>query len=153
MLYNTLKRLIGEVQSVKAVITALKRGHYPVALAIVLKSPVSGKKSVQDGFSRMAERGMSEVMGQSHRFHQLYVKPQPFCQASCDLGDLHRMSQTGPVIVAFVVYKHLCLVLQLSKCLAMDDAIPVTLINAARIVIIFLIKPSPAVGIPHGINR
>src|SRR5699024_3281771 len=70
----------GQVQSSSVFFQSL---HYPEALSYVRKSKRADP--VQDLFSCVYERGMSQVMSQGNGLYQIYIKIQSLCNGPGDL--------------------------------------------------------------------
>jgi hypothetical protein len=80
----------------------------------------------------MAERAVTEVVRQSHRFREILVEPQDPRGGARDLGYLERVGEPGAKVVAFVIDEHLGLVLEPAKGGAVDDPVAVALERAAQ---------------------
>ena len=85
---------------------------------------------------------MSQVMTQRDSLGQVLIKEKSFCNCPRDLGYLHRMRQSRPIMVASRKEEYLRLVLQPSKSLAMYD--PVAIMLEGRPYITWRLRPLPA---------
>src|SRR5215217_3005215 len=97
------------------------------AQALLVMIEAAGDQIVEDALACMPERRMSKVVPERNRLGQLLVEAQHLGDAACDLRNLERVSQTRAVVIARWSKEDLGLVLQASKCLAVDHPIAVTL--------------------------
>ena len=82
--------------------------------------------------ARMAEGGMTQVVGQADGFDQILVELQGPGDRAAQLGHLQRMRQPRAEQVAFMVDEDLGLVDQAAERGGMDDAVAVALEGVAR---------------------
>ena len=75
----------------------------------------------------MAKRGMANIVSEADCLGEVLVQRQIACNRAADLGDLQGVRQPGDVVIALRVDEDLRLVLQPSKRLRVDDAVPVPL--------------------------
>jgi len=113
VLGNPLAGVAGEVQAGEPGVTRLELINDPQGLEIVLETAVSLHEVVQGSLTGVTERRLCEPLGY--------------------LGDLHGMSETGPVEVTLVVDVNLGLVLEPSKSHGVEDAVTVVLIGCTGV--------------------
>src|SRR5438067_13454070 len=101
-------------------------------MAVVLEPAVLLHAPVQGRLARMAERRMTEVMGQSDRLSQVFVKPQPPRDRPANLSDFQRVRQPSAVVVVRLIDEDLRLIHQPTKSRGVNDAIAVALIRRAK---------------------
>ncbi len=65
--------------------------------------------------ARMAERRVTQIVGQRHRFRQVFIGLKRPRQAARQLRHFQRMGQPGAVIIAFMLHKDLGLVLETAE--------------------------------------
>src|SRR5690606_35272456 len=80
----------------------------------------------------VAERRVAKVMGKAQGLGQILVKAERAGHRPADLGDLDRMGQTDPEMVAVGSDEHLRLMPQAAKGHRMDNAVAVALEDVAR---------------------
>ena len=97
----------------------------------------AGGKSV---FTCVTEGSVSQVVTQGDGFGEIFVQCQSTGDGTTDPGDLHSVGHTGTVVVTLGAEKHLGLVHQSAKCLAMDDPVSIPLVAGTDIVIVGLIR-------------
>ena len=159
MFQNAFAGFKTQVQSIKGRVTLFQRIHHAQALQVVLKTPAhdiagqqrcSGQTRLrlrhaigQRILAGMPERGVSQIVGQRHRLHQVLIQPQGPGNAAAQLSHLKRMRQPGAKQIAFVVQEHLGLVDQASKGGGVNHpiAVPLKRIACGRI---GFSKPPPA---------
>ena len=96
-----------------------------------------GQAAVERLLADVPERRMAEVVAEPDRLDQVLVEPQRAGDGARHLGDLERVGQPGPVVVAARRDEHLGLVLEAAERLAVDDPVAVALKRRAQ----------PAVGL------
>ena len=116
--------------------------HHPQALFIVLEA--AGAQGVQRPLPCVAERGVAQVVGQGHRLGQVLVEAQGPGDGPGDLGHLQRMGQPGAVEVPLRREKDLGLLLQPPERLAVDDPVPVPLVDRPEGVLGLGARPAAA---------
>ena len=89
---------------------------------------------VEYGFSRVTERGVTEVVSQSAGFGEVLVEFECTGNRPTYLRHFEGVSKTGAVVVAFGREKDLSLVFESSKGFAMNYSVPITLKFRAHIV-------------------
>ena len=87
---------------------------------------------------------MSKIMSERDRLHQIFIQAKCLGYRACDLRYLKCMREPVPVMVPVWCKKHLCLILQSAKCLAVENPVTVSLINGPDIA--FLLGAFPASG-------
>jgi hypothetical protein len=125
VLDQAFERLPGEVQSVERRIAPLEHGHHPQRLRIVIEAAAGGEAAIERALAGMAERGMSEVVGERQRLRQILVEPERARERARNLGDLQRMGQTGAKVIAFVKDENLGLIREPPEGARMDDAVAI----------------------------
>ena len=75
----------------------------------------------------MAEGRVAEVVGERQGLGEILVQPERPRQCARDLGNLDRVGQPGPVVVALIHKENLCFLLEPTKCCGMDNAVAVAL--------------------------
>src|SRR5258706_5744445 len=101
----------------------------------------------------MAERCVAQVVTERDGFGQLLVQPQHFGDRARNLRDLERMREPRPVVIAGRREKHLRLVLQPPKRLAVDDSIAVALKRRPDVVFTLRAEASLRPGALGGLRR
>lgn len=152
MFGDALQGFPGQVEPVKFRVSRLIMGHNAQCLAIMIK-PAKGFHHLRQGLlAGMTERRMPQIVGQSQRFRQIFVKPQCTRDGTGDLGHFQAVCQPGPVMVPLVIDEHLCLMLEAAKGGGMDDPVPVPLIDGPVGAFLLILKASPAPGRIAGIG-
>ena len=85
---------------------------------------------------------MAKIMGEGQGLNQIFVQLQPASDATADLGNFQGMSQTGPVVIAFMIDKNLGFVLQAPESGTMDNSVTITFIGRTIIFVKLLIFPT-----------
>ena len=91
----------------------------------MIVTAAGAETAVERALARVAERRVTEIMGQRERLGEVLVKPQRPRQRSRDLGDLKSMGKPGAEMIALVKDEDLSLVRQPAKRGRVDDAIAV----------------------------
>src|SRR4029078_9107641 len=78
----------------------------------------------------MAKSRMAKSVGEGHCFGQILVQVEIASERAGGLRDLQAMRQPRAQKVAFIIYKHLRLVLKPPEGIRVDDAIAITLVVA-----------------------
>jgi hypothetical protein len=94
-------------------------------------------KAVENLFSRMPERCMSEIMGQGQGFNQVFIEPQTPGYATTNLCNFERMGQAGAVVISFMIDKDLGFVFEAPEGGTMDNPVAITFIGGAIIFVNF----------------
>src|SRR5262249_29710949 len=76
----------------------------------VVEAAAGGEAAIERALAGMAERGMTEVVGERQRLRQILVEPERARERARNLRDLQRMGQTGAKMIAFVKDENLGLV-------------------------------------------
>ena len=125
---DAVQRFPAQVEPLTVVFQAFSHAQ---ALLIVAKA--AGQQAVERAFPDMAERRMPQIVPQGGGFGQVLVEAQAARQRAGHLGYLQRMGQAGAVMVAHGSEKHLRLVFQPAKALAVNDAVAVALVAGAQV--------------------
>lgn len=138
MVAYAVPHLPGQVQSSPVLFQHFHNAH---ALLIVGESVLA--YLIQYVFAGMAEGRVPQIMAQRNGLCQALIEPQGLGYGAGYLGYLQGMGEPGPVMVPLRRQKHLCLVLQPSKCLGVKDAVPVPLVLRPHIAQLLRLVPSP----------
>jgi hypothetical protein len=82
---------------------------------------------IERAFARMTKRRMSQVVAKRDRFGEILIEPKRAGDCPANAGNLKRVCQPRPVMVAFRLEKHLRFMLQAAKSVAMDYPVDVPL--------------------------
>ena len=143
----------GEIEAVEIGIAVFEPGHQPERMGVVIEAANIGGGLVQCLLAGMAERGVTQIMGQRDGLGQIFIHLEAARQAARQLRHFQGMSQPGAVIIAFMFHKHLGLVLEAAKGAGMDDAVAVAAVTGAGGAFLFGIKPAAALRHLGGIER
>ena len=88
MLEDALACFEAQIEAVKVGVARLQAVDHPQALQVVLKAAVFGHAIVQCVLTRVAKRGVAQVVRQRNRLHQVLVQPQSPRQGSRQLRHL-----------------------------------------------------------------
>ena len=132
MLDHALERFPGQVEPVELGIAALERGHDPKGLGVVVETLEIREAAIERPFAGMTERRVAEVVGERKRLRQILIEAERTRQRARDLGDLERMGQPGPEMIALVKHEDLGLVGQPAKRGRMDDPVAIAPKGVAR---------------------
>ena len=110
----------------------------------MVETPEIGHDQVQGVSPRVAEWGMSQIVGQGHGFGQIFLQAQLPGHGTGDLRHFQGMGQAAAVVITFVMHENLGFVLQTAERRTMDDAIAIPLECRPRGVRRLVIKPAPA---------
>ncbi len=132
VLEDAFARFVGEVEAVECAIALLQQINGAQALQIVLEAAVIPHAGIERILAGMAERRMSEVVGEGDGLGQVLVEAHRARQGAGNLRHLDAVSEAGAEEIAFVIDEDLRLVFQAAKRGGMDDPIPVALVFAAR---------------------
>ena len=97
----------GEVEAAPVVLEQVDDAK---ALLVVIEA--ARDEVLEHALARVAEGSVAEVVAECNRLGELLVETQDLRDASCDLGDLERMSEPRPIVIAGRRKEHLGLVLQ-----------------------------------------
>uniref|UniRef100_A0A0N5A0R2 Phenol hydroxylase n=1 Tax=Parastrongyloides trichosuri TaxID=131310 RepID=A0A0N5A0R2_PARTI len=125
VLDHALDRLPAQVQAGEAGIAGFQLGYDAEALDVVIKAAERLHLFMQFVLARMAERRVSQIVGQGDRLGQIVVQPQGVGQRSGDLRHLKTVRQPGAIMVALMRHKDLRLLLQATEGGGVDDAVAV----------------------------
>src|SRR5262245_13756525 len=95
------------------------------ALLVVIET--ARHQSVDDALAGVAERRVPQVVAECNGFRQFFMKAENLRDGSGNLRYLERMCEARPIVVAGRREEHLCLVLEASECLAVDDPVAIAL--------------------------
>ena len=96
-----------------------------------------GEAAVERVLADVAERRMAEIVPEPDRLDEVLVEPQRASDGARDLGDLERVRQPRPVVIAGRRHEHLGLVLEAPERLGVNDPVAVALER----------RPQPAIGL------
>src|SRR5262249_20717186 len=106
------------------------------------KASVLGETLIKGMFARVAERRMTQVMGQRADLRQILVQLQGTRDRARKLGHFQRVRQPRPVVIALMKDKDLRLVRETAKGGRMNDAITIAAKRAAPAALRLSIKPA-----------
>ena len=133
-------------------VAPLQPGDYAISLLLVIVAAVPLHEFIQRFFASMAERRMSQVMGQADRFRQIFITGQGSGKCAAYLSHFDGVGQAVTVMIAFVVNKDLGLVLEPPECRRVDYAVAVPLVGCAIRVFGYRIDPPAAAATGHGVG-
>ena len=141
MLGDAVAHLPREVQPAAVVLEEIDDAK---ALHVVIEA--ARHQLVDDFLAGVPERRVAEIVPESDRFGQLFVEAQHFGDRPGDLRDLERVRQARPVMIAGRREKHLCLVLEATERLAVNDAVAIALKRRSNIVLALRTQTAPRIG-------
>ncbi len=144
VLDQTFQRLPGEIEPVEARIAALERGHHAQGLRIVIEAAKRFEAFVERTLAGMAERRMTEIVGERQRLGQILVEAERAGQRAGDLRHFERVGEAGAVMVALVEHEDLRLVLEPAEGGRVDDAVAVAAEGAAVLARRLRMQPAAA---------
>ena len=100
----------------------------------------------------MSERRMTKVVSQCNRLHKILIQAKCLGYSTCDLGYLQSVRQPVPVMISFRSQKNLSLILHPAKSFAMQDPVPVSLVNRPDVSLFFLPVSSSGTSTVCGIR-
>src|SRR5262249_18776783 len=112
-------------ETVEARVAALQPGHHRQCLGVVVESAMKCEALVEGALARMAERWMTEIVGESTGLREIFVEAKRPSKRASDLGNLKGVGQAGAIVVALVVDEHLGLVGKPPKRRGMNDSVAV----------------------------
>ncbi len=121
-----------QVQTVEIAVVLFQRIDHPQTLQIVFEAAVIAHALVEHVLADVAEGRVTQVVGQRHRFDQVFVDVQAARQGAADLRHFDRVGQEGAKQIPLVVEEDLGLVFEAAKRGRVDDAVAVALKLAAR---------------------
>ena len=113
-------------------VAVLELGDDPDRLHVVVEAAKGRHFLVQDAFTGMAERRVTEIVREGDGLGQILVETHGASDGAGHLADFERMRQPGAEMLALVVEEDLGLVLQAAEGGRMDDPVAVTLEFGAR---------------------
>lgn len=63
----------------------------------------------------MTKWRMAEIMGQGHRFGEIFIDTKPARNGPRNLRNLERMGEPRAVVIALMCHENLCFLLQAAK--------------------------------------
>ncbi len=108
---------------------------------------------VERPLAGVAERRMTEIVGQRQGLGEILVEPKPPRQRARNLCHFEGVREPGAVMVALVEDEDLGLVLEAAERGGMDDAIAVAAEVAAAFARRLGMEPAPAQGRIAGVRR
>src|SRR5262249_38512606 len=100
-------------------------------MLVVLKAAMILHAFVQGLFAGMAERRMTQIVGQGDRLGQVLIQPELASDCPADLSYFQSVREASAVMIVSLRREDLGLVHQPAKGRRMNDAIPVALIERA----------------------
>ena len=91
-------------------------------------------------------------MGKSDRLSQVFIQLQRLTNRAGDLCYFQRMGESGTVIIAFMIDKHLSFIFQPSESRGVDDTIAISLEPSPVLMLFFRVLPAPTISTFHGIG-
>jgi hypothetical protein len=143
--FHAIDHLARQIEPRKIRIAVFEELHDPQALAVVLEISVAGHHLRQGEFAGVAERAVSQIVGQAHRFDQVFVQTEDPADGPRDLGDLQRMGKPGTVMVPFVVDEDLGFILKPAERRRVKDAVAVSLESRPELMFLLGMTPPAAV--------
>ena len=107
---------------------------------------------VQSPLTRMAKRGVAQIMPKSNGFGKVFVQLQSARNRARQSGDLQRMGQARPIMVAFGLQKYLRFVLQPSERFTVRNPVNIPLETGADPTFLFRLFASQAVPCPDAVR-
>ena len=101
-------------------------------LQIVVEAALVGEAGIERGLAGMAERRMAQIVRQCDRLDEIFVQAELSSYRAADLRDLERMRKPSAVMIVRGGSEDLSLEHQPAKRAAVDDALPIALIEGAE---------------------
>ena len=95
----------------------------------------TGHQMVQRRLSDVTKWGMTKVVSQRDGLCQVLIETQAACKRARYLSYLERVGQTRTIMVAHRGQKYLRFVFETAKAFAVDNAVAVTLVAGAHVVL------------------
>ena len=146
MIPDAIPYLHGQIDALSVL---LQHIHGPHTLFVV-PEPIR-TCPVQRPLPGMAKGRVPQIVPQSDGLHQIFIELQRLGDRPGRLAHLQRVCQPRPVMVTLRRKKHLCLVFQPAKRLAVNDPVPVPLKNRPDITLFFRLDPPSGIHAEHGI--
>ena len=153
MFHHAFERFPGQVEAVEVGVAVFQRGDDAQRLRVVVEAALLFQAVVQRPFARMAEWRVAEIVGQRQGLGQVLVEAGLARQRAGDLGDLERVGQPGPVVVALMEDEDLGLVLQPPETGRMDHPVAIAAERAAVLAGRLVELPPPAARGVAGIGH
>jgi len=141
-----------EVQPVEKGIAALEPRDDAKRLGIVVEPAMGLHEAIEFALAGMAEGRVAEIMGKRQGLGQILIEPERSCDRARHLGDLKRMAEPRPVVIAIVVNEYLGFVLQPAEGRGVNDAVAIASEGAAWRTFGLGHQPATAVAGPRCVN-
>ncbi len=132
VLHQPFVCLEAEIQPVEERIAALKFAHDTQALGIVVEPLVGRERFIERAFAGVAERRMTEIVGERQGLREVFVEPERAGNRAGDLRDLQGVDEPRAEVVVPVLDEDLRLVLQAAEGVGMDDTVAIALVGRAE---------------------
>lgn len=123
---NAVTHLIGQIQALATVFQGI---DHPQALPVMGKA--AGHQFIEDGFTGMAEGGMTEIMAVGNGLDQIFIESHGASDGAGYLAHLQGMGEPGPVMIAGRRQKNLRFMLETPVRLTVNNPVPVSLKSTA----------------------
>jgi hypothetical protein len=110
VLHQSFQALERQIEPVERGILALEARHHVKALGVVIEAAVAGEALIEGALAGVSKGRMAEIVRQRQGLREVVVEAELARDGACDLGDLERMRQPRPVVIALVEQEHLRLV-------------------------------------------
>ena len=121
-------------------------------MPIVIEAPMIRHQQGQLPFACMPKGRVADIVNESDGLDQILIETESTGDSSRYLSDFQSMSQTGSVMISLMIGKDLSLVFKSTECRAVNNAIPVVLIDRSVLVCFLRVLTSPAVTAEHGVG-
>ena len=118
----------------------------------MIEAAAALEAAVERSLAGMAERGVTEIMGERQRLGEILVEAERAGERARDLRNFERVGQPGAEMVAFVKDEDLGLVRKPAKGGGMNDAVAIAAKCATRGARRFQAQPAAAVARIAGIR-
>jgi hypothetical protein len=115
VLCQPLERFPAEVEAIEIGIGCLESGDDSDGLRIVVEAAGIGERGVEGVFTGVAERRVTEIVGEAQSFGEILVEAKGPRHGAADLRDLQAMGQPHAVMVAIGRHEDLRLVSKASE--------------------------------------
>ncbi len=119
--------LITEIQAAEAGIADFHPIDRAEALGVVVKAAVGSHQSVEHTLTGMAERRMTEVVGEGDGLGEVAIEAEGLGDGASNLRRLESMSKTGAVVVTFMIDEYLGFVFEATERGAVNNTIAIAL--------------------------
>ena len=110
MLDEPSERRVRQVEAVEVGVAALELGDNSQRVGIVVEAAVGGHAGVEGVLAGVAKRSMAKIVTKRDRLGQIVVEAKSASKRAGNLGDLDRVGEPGPEMVALVMDEDLRLV-------------------------------------------